>query len=449
MSTRPPLRHEIRLLLTLAMPLVAARVGHNLMGVADTIMAGRIHETAQATVGLGSTFHFAGLILAFTTLLGLDPVASQAVGAGRPDVYRPAFATARWLAIAFAVPTVVLQASMAPICIAFGYDPGIATVAGQYATIAAIGSPAALLYQVVAVYLTAHGHTRAFLWITIGTNVVNVFANVWFVWGGLGVPALGTNGLAVSTALCAWFQLGCGLWLLRESGPLAALRARWSQFEVGAARRVLALGVPVGVQYSLEMGAFALVTILMGAFGAEVLTAHQVALNLAAMIFVVALAMGSAGSVRVGQSVGRGDVEGAIVAGRAALLVGATWATAAGALMLAFAGPIARFYTPTADDLTMTVTLLTIGAWFQLADGVQAVGFGVLRGLGDTRVPAFFNIVGYWLIGVPGGAWIAFTYDAPRALWWGLTVALVLVAIALLHRAHRWSKRLRAHGVPC
>lgn len=448
MTAPKPLRGELRHLLVLALPLVAARVGHNLMGVVDTIMAGRIDETAQAIVGLGTTFYFGGLILAITTLLGLDPVTSQAVGGNRPETYRATLATGRWLALAFCLPTIALQIGIPWAFLAGGYDPLLAREAGFYSAAAAVGTPAALMYQVVSVYLTAHGFTRPFFWIMLASNGVNIVFNLWFVHGGWGLAPMGTLGLAWSTACGAWFQLACGLWLLRDTGPFRALRARWS-WHPEVARRVLRLGIPVGIQFSLEMGAFSLVTVLMGAFGAAVLAAHQVAINLAAMMFVVAIAIGNAGSVRVGQSVGRRDVEGAIVAGRAALAVGVAWAVLSATVLLVFREPIARFYTPTATDVSVAVSLLGIAAWFQLADSTQAVGFGVLRGLGDTRVPAAFNILGYWVFGIPIGAYAAFRYEAPTALWWGLTAALVLVAGAILWRWARWRIRLRAEGVPC
>ena len=448
MTAPKPIGVELRALLTLALPLVAARVGHNLMGVVDTVMAGRIDETAQAIVGLGTTFYFGGLILAIATLLGLDPVTSQAVGGNRPETYRATLATGRWLAVAFSVPTIALQLGIPWVFYVGGYDATLARDAGVYSAAAAVGTPAALLYQVVSVYLTAHGHTRPFFWIMLAANGLNLLLNTWFVHGGLGLAPMGTVGLALSTAIGAWFQLACGLWLLRETGPFRALRSRWS-WHPDVARRVLRLGVPVGVQFSLEMGAFSLVTVLMGAFGAAVLAAHQVAINLAAMMFVVAIAIGNAGSVRVGQAVGRRDVEGAIVAGRAALVVGVGWAVLAAAVLLGFREPIARFYTPTATDVSVAVSLLGIAAWFQLADSTQAVGFGVLRGLSDTRVPALFNILGYWVFGIPIGAYVAFRYDAPTALWWGLTAALVLVAGAILWRWARWRIRLREQGVPC
>ena len=193
----------------------------------------------------------------------------------------------------------------------------------------------------------------------------------------------------------------------------------------------------------LEVAGFTTATLLVGTFGSLVLAGHQIALNFAGMTFTFALGVSSAASVRVGQALGRGDAEGVRTAGRAALVAGLALG-AGGAIVMAFGRfAIARAYTPDPETIAYGAAFLAIAAVFQLADMSQAIGFGVLRGLDDTRVPMLFNVVGYWCVGLPLGALGAFqVFGDPRAIWWGLTAALAVVAVALRLRFVALTRRI-------
>lgn len=449
------LKDEIRALLRLAAPLVAARVGHNLMGVVDTVVAGRaLGEHGVAVVGMGSSLHFVSMIFAWGVLYGLDPIVSHAVGAGDTLRARSALATGRGLAMVLALPVMVVAWFAADGAGLLGHDPALIDGCRDYLRMALLGFPAALLFQCYSVYLTANGHTTVFYAITVVTNIFNLVADVWFVHGGLGLAPLGVRGIGLATALGAWLQLGCVFFLLRAKGPLSELRAPSSLASGAILKRTLSLGVPVGLQYTLEMGSFALTTVLMGLFGQTILAGHNIALNVAALTFVVALGVSSAASVRVGHAYGRRDVEGVAIAGRAAFAVAIAWATIGSACMVLFREPITALYSSEPTTMAAASAFLIIAALFQFADTSQAIGFGVLRGTGDTKVPAAFNIGGYWLFGIPVGVVLAFDGvpqpmeegGRPEWLWWGLTLALVAIAIALALRFAQRVRRLRAEG---
>ena len=435
------LRAEIRALLHLAAPLVVARVGHNLMGVVDTVVAGQIlGEQGVAVVGMSATLYFFSMIFAWGLLYGLDPVVSHAVGAGDAPRARAAFATGRVLAMAMALPVMVFAWCG-------GRGRGIADAYPPRYNPAVLGAGLLLFHA----RLPTTAHARVLVMLV--ANVVNLAADLWFVHGGLGVPALGVSGIGLATALGAWVQLGCVMFVMRRGGRLAELRAPLLSVSRALLRRTLSLGVPVGLQYTLEMGSFALTTVLMGLFGQTLLAGHNIALNVAALTFVVALGVSSAASVRVGHAYGRRDVEGVAVAGRAACVVGLAWATLGSATMVLFRGPITALYTDEPATAAAASGLLVIAALFQFADASQAIGFGVLRGTGDTRVPAAFNIAGYWLLGIPvgiafafGGWPVAMEGGRPEWLGWGLTLALVVIALALAFRFGHRVRRLRETG---
>ncbi len=413
------------------------------MGVVDTMVAGRIGPEAIAAVGLAATAYFMLFIGAYGTMLGLDPLVSRAVGASDMTASRGTLVSARWLAVLFCLP-IIAGTWFAPDALRWMGEPEAVVAESEiYLAFVVIGILPRLLFHTYATYLTAHGHTAPFVLVTVVVNVVNLVCDVWFVNGGLGVPALGVAGIGAASAACRFVEFGFVLWWIRPGGRFAHLDAPWIAPAAKYVRRILWIGVPVGVQYLLEAGGFCAVTFLMGLKGELQLAGHQVALSFASVTFTVAMALSSAASVRVGQAYGRRDVEGVRQAGWTAFAVGFTLACGFAVLMWCGRGLIARAYINDPETVLVAAGFLAIAAVFQVADATQAIGFGVLRGLGDTRVPTTFNIVAYWLVGLPLGIWGAFvTGDRPEWLWWGLTIALVIVAAGLLVRFRVQVRRL-------
>jgi MATE family multidrug resistance protein len=269
-------------------------------------------------------------------------------------------------------------------------------------------------------------------------NVVNVVLNYAWIFGRLGFPALGVVGAAWATAVSRWLMLVMlvvAAWrsLRPQLAPLRSAAWAWAPL-----RRMLALGAPIGMQYELEYGVFAVVGVMMGWMGTVQLAGHQVALNLASLTFMVPLGVSTAAAVLVGHAVGRGDAAEARRAAGAALLCGVGFMVASAAVMLTLPGPLARLYTTDAAVAALAASLIPIAGVFQVFDGIQVVSIGILRGVADTRTPMLVNVLGFWLVGLPVSAALGFATTAgPRGLWWGLTAGLVLVALVLLWRARR------------
>jgi multidrug resistance protein, MATE family len=203
-------------------------------------------------------------------------------------------------------------------------------------------------------------------------------------------------------------------------------------------RRMLALGAPIGIQYQLEYGVFAVVGVMMGWLGTTELAGHQVAINLASFTFMVPLGVSAAAAVVVGHAVGRGDAAAARRAAAAALVCGVAFMSASALVMLAFPMALARVYTTSESVAQIAATLIPIAGVFQVFDGTQVVSIGILRGAADTRAPMLVNVLGFWLLGLPVSAALGFvTAAGPRGLWWGLTVGLMVVAGILLWRVRR------------
>jgi MATE family, multidrug efflux pump len=199
--------------------------------------------------------------------------------------------------------------------------------------------------------------------------------------------------------------------------------------------RMFGLGLPIGLQFMLEWGVFGTVMMLMGRLGTVPVAAHQIAINVASLTFMVPLGVSAAAAVLVGRAVGRGDGPGAVREARAALTIGVAFMSAMALLLLVLPGPIARLYTQDLAVITLAATLLPIAGAFQIFDGTQVVSIGILRGLGDTRAPFVIAVLGFWLLGFPVSLWLGFRTSLGAAgLWWGLVVGLVAVAALLLLR---------------
>jgi MATE family multidrug resistance protein len=267
------------------------------------------------------------------------------------------------------------------------------------------------------------------------------------VFGHFGAPRLETLGAGIATTIARWLM--AGLLLALAWGDLKP-RLAWRRdtLHLRPIVRMVRIGLPIGIQILLEFGVFAAVALLMGHIGPVPASAHQIALNIASLTFMVPLGVSSAGSVLVGRAIGAGDPHGARRAGLAALAVGAGFMTLSMCMLLLFPYALARVYTPDAQVVALAAALIPIAGVFQVFDGLQVVSIGVLRGTGDTRTPMIVNLIGYWLCALPFGLWLAFGRGlGPRGLWWGLVAGLMVVALVLLTRVRGrlWGPLERLH----
>ncbi|MEO8089677.1 MAG: MATE family efflux transporter [Gemmatimonadales bacterium] len=430
-----PRRAELRAMLRLAIPVVVIQVGMMAMGVVDTVMVGHISAQALAAVALGNLYFFTLAVFAMGTLMVLDPVVAQAVGAGdRPAVAR-ALQRGVIIAALLAIPAVVLLTAAGPLFGLARQPAEVIPLAAAYAIRTAPGTFPFLLFVVFRQTLQSMGRTAPIVGAIIGANLANALLNWVLIFGHWGAPAMGVIGSAWATTisrvlLVAW------LWAAsrRQLNPLLS-PFRTEIWQLQPLVRMLRLGIPIGAQHVLEFGAFAFVALMMGWMGTQAMAGHQVAINLAALTFMVPLGVGDAASVLVGQAVGRGDSEGTRGAARAAFACGVGFMAITGAIFLSVPEPLARLYSRDLGVIGVASTLIPIAGVFQIFDGIQVVASGVLRGLGDTRAPMMANLLGYWLVGIPVSIYLGFVAGlGPAGLWWGLVLGLGLVGTSLLVR---------------
>jgi len=444
-------RDELRILLRLALPLALATAGQALRGLVDTAVVGRAGAVQLAGAALGNAVVFTVAILGIGTLMGVDPLISQALGARDEVRARRLFWQAiRVSAVASTVlvlPAVGLAFALEPL----GIAPDVARASRSFILWRLPGLAALLAFYAQRAYLQAVGAARALLWATVLANVLNLLGDLLLVFGGAGlptwtgplrwIPSMGAGGSALSTTLVQWAEVAFLAWVVRQV-PIPTWPANLHARLVEDERRILRVGIPIGLHFGAEVGVFALAGFLAGRLGAESLSAHQIVLTFSSVTFTFALGIGNAGSVRVGLAVGARDTPGARRAGLLAFGAGAAFMGCAAIAYLAFPGQLVALMTDAPGIAALAVPLFTVAAVFQVSDGLQGVGAGVLRGAGDSRFTFSANVVGHYLIGLPLALVLGFQmHQGVVGIWWGLCAGLTAVAIALVGRFLRVSSR--------
>jgi len=423
---------ELRELFRLALPVAAAQAGTQLMGLVDIAVLGRLGATELAAAGLGNVIFFGISIAGMGMMMGVDPLISQAIGAGDLVRARRMLWQGIWLALAVtAVLTAVLLGALVALPRAH-VQQELVEPAKVFVLIRMISLAPHLMFFVVRGYLQAHGTTRPMLVSMVVANIVNFIVDIVLVFGAGPIPALGIAGAAMATMICTILQLVIISLAVRKIHVDGHVDHRWSSREIAQAARV---GLPVALQMGLEVGVFALVGVLAARLGTLHLAAHQIAIGLASFTYTVALGIAAAGSVRVGLAVGARDTGAARIAGHVAFIAGAVVMATNGLAFALFPRALARLITNQENVIAFAIPLLLVAAVFQLSDGVQGVGAGVLRGAGDTKFALWANLAGHWLIGFPIALWLGFRQQyGIVGLWWGLCAGLTVVAILLFAR---------------
>ncbi|MFN7541297.1 MAG: MATE family efflux transporter [Acidobacteriota bacterium] len=428
---------ELRALLRLAFPVILAELGWMGMGVVDTIMVGQISPEAIGAVAIGNIlFNTIGL-LAFSLLLGLDTLISQAVGAGDSADARHSLRQGFWLALLTAPPLSMLMAGCVPLMGLWGLDAKVYDLAVPFSYVLSLSVMPIAFYTAQRRYLQCLHLVRPVTVALLTANLVNFGLNA------LLIPLSGVTGSAWAT-VGARIYLAVSLYLvLRWRDPAAP---RWEPPDWPRIGRLLRLGLPAAGHVFSEIAVFGAATALAGRFPAIALAAHEVTLNHASVAYMVPLGVASAAAVRVGNAIGARNLKASRLAGHAALLSGAAFMSLSAVLMYLFPREILAIYTNDARVIAYAGPLLFWAAAFQLFDGIQVVATGALRGRGDTRAPFAASLLGYWVIGLPVGAWLCFSRgEGVRGLWIGLSIGLALVAVVLLSRWMRSSDLPEAH----
>ncbi|MCY4400534.1 MAG: MATE family efflux transporter [Gemmatimonadetes bacterium] len=433
-SFRPGIS-EIRDLAALAIPVAVVQMGLVSQGLVDTAMVGRLTATELGAVTLGNVYFFGVSVFGMGLLFALDPLVSQAFGADDHNEIEAAIQRGLVLSIGLTVVTSILLGLAGPVFTILRQPEAVVPVASGYARALIPGMLPFYAFIVFRQVLQAVGRVAPIVWTIVLANVLNAAANWVLVFGNLGAPAMGAVGSGWATAISRWFMCLCLLGLgVRLLTPYLR-RVRKNLLELLPLWRIMRLGSPIGLQLFLEFGAFGAIGVSMGWLSTEAIAGHQIALNLAAFAFMIPLGISQAAAVLVGRAVGRGDPGRARRSAGGAILVCCVVMLGTATVFLALPRLLADQFTTEATVATVAAALIPVAGMFQLFDGLQVVCTGVLRGVADTFRPMVYNVLGFWLFGMPVSLWLGFGLEiGPVGLWWGLAAGLGAVAVMLLVR---------------
>lgn len=436
----PRLIDEGRATLRLAVPLIVGQLSQMLMSVTDTLMIGRVGVVELAASAFVNSLIYLPMMFGIGMSIAVSIRVSQARGGGRPAVAREALRHGVQVAVALGVLTLLGAWAALPFLGIFRQTPEVIAASPGYLLLLAGSMIPAMASMSVKAHADAMNRPWPVFWITFASVLLNVLLNWIFIFGKLGMPALGLEGAGVATVLARLAGLvGLVAWCTRARGMRKWTPFRWFR----APRRaglvdLVRLGLPSSLQLLAEVSAFVFATLMIGTLGEAALASHQVAISCAATTFMIPLGVSMALTVRIGEAWGAGQpwrLRRILASG---WMLGLAYAGVSMTAFLIFNREIAGWFMEESDALTVAAGLLLVAAAFQFSDAMQIIAAGVLRGLDDVRTPAWIAFGCYWVIAIPLGWLLAFPAGwGVRGVWWGITLGLTLTALLLGTRAWR------------
>ncbi|MCR9070930.1 MAG: MATE family efflux transporter [Alphaproteobacteria bacterium] len=442
---------EVRATLALAIPIAATQLAQMALQTTDVLMTGRLGPEALAAAQLGHNLYFPVFVTILGTLFATSAMFAQELGGRRYKGVRRTFRQGFWLILAVMPASWLYFAYAEDILIALGQSPVLAARAQSYCDGVMWGLPFMAGFALLRNFIAAHGRPRPAMWLLAVGIPVNAAVDYVLMFGKFGFPRLELFGLGLATT-CVQAAMFVALLVYiqrdrryRRYMLLARFwRADWPRF-----REIWSVGLPIGCTKLAEAGLFAATGFLIGLIGVAELAGHAVALQFAAIAFMIPFGVAQAATVRVGLAVGRRQPDGAVLAGRVSILVGTVVMIPSALVYVFFGKTLVSLFLDIGDPAEAAavghaVAYLAIAGLFQFADGGQAVSAGVLRGFKDTRVPMVIALIGYWPMGIGAALLFAFPLGFGGAgVWAGLALGLFAVWGMLALRLRRVAGRFR------
>lgn len=443
---KPRLLTEVAATAALALPLVMGQLSSMMMNVIDTLLAGRHSALTQAAVAIGAAVWSVAILILIGVLMAIPPTVAQLDGAGRRSEIGAVFRQALWLALMLGCGLWIFIGNAGWLLAFAGVAEDVRPQALGFLRGVAPGAPALALFFAFRYLSEGVSLTKPTMVIGLGGLLLLFPLGYCLMFGEFGAPELGAHGLGIATATTLWVQAAAyGLHLARGTGYAdLQLYARFEWPRWAPIAELLKIGLPMGFSVFMEGGLFVATALIIGSLGTLQTAAHQVAVNLASVAFMIPLGVAMATTVRVGNAVGRGDPKGVAWAGGAGYAITAGTQLASALVLLLGAGTIASLWTKDAAVAALAAQLMVLAAAFQFSDGLQAASAGALRGLKDTRLPAIITVFSYWGLGMPLGYWMGIVRGGgAHGMWYGLILGLSAAALMLTVRFVLQARRLR------
>ncbi|MBR0719722.1 MATE family efflux transporter [Bradyrhizobium liaoningense] len=437
--------------LRLAVPMMLTQLGQIAMMTTDLALIGRLGEDSVAAAALAHTVYFISFTFGLGLVAAVSPLAAQAFGAGDPRRIRRSLRVGLWVSLLISLPMMASPLYGEEILLALGQAPHSAALAQHYLYGLAWGIAPALGFIALRGMMSAVNHPQPPLWITIAAIPANALLVYALIHGLYGLPRLGLFGAGLATTLVNFGTFFAALGIVAYRKPFAdyhTLVHLW-RIDWPLMRELIMIGAPISFSLLMEYGLFSSAALLMGLISTTALAAHQIALQVTAVLFMIPLGIGLAATVRVGHAFGRNEPDGVKRAGLVAALLGIALVAALTLAIVLTRYPLARLFFGGGDTseatVELTATLLLVGATFFIADGLQSIMGGALRGLNDTRMTLVFAAIGYWGIAFPIAWVLAFhAHLGAVGVWIGLSIGTFVYAGLLILRFQRLARKLTA-----
>lgn len=437
-------------LMKLAYPILIAQLIQNLMGFADTVMAGRVSSTDMAAVAVASSVWLPAILTISGIMMALAAIVSQHSGAKAFDKVASATYQTAWIGLFLGTLLILLNTFVSPVVSQqVTLEPQLKSLMFDYLDYVVWGGPAFCLYFVLRNYSEGMSNTKPTMIISIIGLLVNIPANYIFIYGEFGAPALGGAGCGLATALVYWAMFISMLVYTFYSKKLrhVNLFEKFYLPNLNEIKGILFLGVPIALSLLFEVSLFAVVALILAPFGAEVVASHQIAINFSGLIFMIPLSLAMAVTIKVGFAVGNKEYKEAKEICFYSIMLGLVIAIATAGGTLIFSEEIATIYTTEIKVIELAASLMFLAALFQFSDAIQVISAGALRGYKDTTSILIITFFAYWIVGLSIGLILALTdwlvpAMGPFGFWIGFIVGLTTAAIMLAIRLNIIQKRL-------
>ncbi|MEO9853352.1 MAG: MATE family efflux transporter [Reichenbachiella sp.] len=437
------LKEHFRKNITLAYPVMLSQMGHILVAVADSMMVGRLGTVPLASVSLANSVFSIIMLFGIGVSYGMTPLVAAADGANDKRSGAKIFKHGVFLNTVLGIMLVLMGLLIGKGLVFLDQDPQVLAGALPYFYTLVFSLLPLMVFQAFRQFTEGLSMTRQAMYISISGNVLNVFFNYGLIYGEMGMPELGMVGAGWASLISRIIMAIAMVIFVLSYGKLRRYVILWTKIKLHAAvmKKILHIGIPSGMQYIFEIGAFSMAAVMVGWIGAEALAAHQIALNLSAITYMIATGISAAGAIRTGNQLGRKDYTTLRRAGLTCFAMVAIMMAFFGAVFIMGNTYLPTWYIKDPVVIQMAGSLLIIAAFFQISDGVQAVGLGVLRGIADVKVPTLVTLFAYWLMAIPLAYLFGIYLDwGAIGIWIALLIGLTIAAILHLIRFHLLSK---------
>ncbi len=446
-DTSQQIKKESSVLLKIGGPIIATQLMRMGLNFTDTVMAGNLSALDLAAVAIGNAVYLPFAIFCMATLIAINPIVSEHLGARRFDEIGKSARQMFWLVLLLTIPTFFITRNLDIVMELSGVQPEIIPISAEYLQALSWGLLPLFAYAGVRYFSEGLSVSRPAMYIAAISLILNVGANYIFMYGAFGVPAMGAVGAGYATSLINLFAAIAFIGFMMRFKPFKRFNifGKTKGPDPTVFKEFLKIGAPNGVSSTMEVLLFASVSVLMGTLSVEASASHQIAINVAATLFMIPFGLSMAITQRVGFSIGQGSIEKARFRGFVGIVICTFIMTCTAIMLFTIPELIISIYTDDPVVSAMSISLLFMAGLFQISDGLQVGGFGALRGLKDTKVPMFVNFIAYWVIGFPVGYYLGIISDfGPEGLWIGLISGLSIAAILHNLRFHKLTRIMKS-----